>query len=294
MDTTYKPETKNNSSQDQYFLNENIFRAQLINRVMKMTTILAIVLFTSSQIRAFITGWTHMDLIYCFVFTGILSVLFTKHDGVGKTKTALILTLIIALAVAGTSTFGMLAGAIFFFPMAAVFIALFFSTLTVGIYGVLVTGYLIFLAVGFIFGYLSIAPGAAQLLSSPLHWNVYIMCFITFFMVTCTSIISYRQAIQKLIENVNCQREELKQKNMDLQQALNEISTLQGILPICSFCKKVRNDKGYWEQVDIYIHKNTLADISHSICPECVHKYYPEIQKEIPTKEPGQNSTIDD
>ena len=55
-----------------------------------------------------------------------------------------------------------------------------------------------------------------------------------------------------------------------------EIQTLRGILPLCSFCKKIRDDKGYWEQVDIYIHKHTEADISHSICPECLKKYYPK------------------
>lgn len=62
----------------------------------------------------------------------------------------------------------------------------------------------------------------------------------------------------------------------ELQQALKEIRTLRGILPLCSFCKKIRNDKGYWEQVDVYIHKHSQADISHSVCPECMKKHYPE------------------
>jgi PAS domain S-box-containing protein len=62
----------------------------------------------------------------------------------------------------------------------------------------------------------------------------------------------------------------------ELQEALKEIKTLRGILPICSFCKKIRNDKGYWEQVDVYIRKHSQADISHGICPECLKKHYPE------------------
>jgi len=60
------------------------------------------------------------------------------------------------------------------------------------------------------------------------------------------------------------------------KQAEEEINTLRGILPICLFCKKVRDDKGYWEQVDIYIHKYYDTDISHGICPECAKKHYPE------------------
>jgi len=63
----------------------------------------------------------------------------------------------------------------------------------------------------------------------------------------------------------------------ELQKALKEIKTLRGILPLCSFCKKIRDDKGYWEQVDVYIHKHSQADISHSICPECAKEYYPDL-----------------
>jgi PAS domain S-box-containing protein len=74
------------------------------------------------------------------------------------------------------------------------------------------------------------------------------------------------------------EREELIKK---LQDSLTEIKTLRGILPLCSFCKKVRDDEGYWEQVDIYIKKHSDADITHSICPECVIKYYPEEDKAI-------------
>ena len=61
----------------------------------------------------------------------------------------------------------------------------------------------------------------------------------------------------------------------ELTEALAEIKTLRGILPICSFCKKVRDDKGFWEQVDVYIQKHSHADISHSVCPECAKKHYP-------------------
>jgi len=62
-----------------------------------------------------------------------------------------------------------------------------------------------------------------------------------------------------------------------LQQALDDVSTLQGILPICLHCKKIRNDKGYWEQVEAYISKHSEAHFTHGICPECMKTYYPEL-----------------
>jgi uncharacterized membrane protein YciS (DUF1049 family) len=69
----------------------------------------------------------------------------------------------------------------------------------------------------------------------------------------------------------------------ELKNALNEIKELREILPICSFCNKIRNDKGYWEQVDVYIEKYLQADISHSVCPDCVKKHYGGFYKENDT-----------
>ncbi len=61
-----------------------------------------------------------------------------------------------------------------------------------------------------------------------------------------------------------------------LQEAAAEITALRGILPVCSFCKRVRDDKGYWEKVEVYLSRSTMADISHSICPDCLREHYPE------------------
>ncbi len=74
------------------------------------------------------------------------------------------------------------------------------------------------------------------------------------------------------------EREELIKK---LQDSLAEIRALRGILPLCSFCKRIRDDEGYWEKVDIYINKHFEADISHAICPECLKIHYPDEYKEI-------------
>lgn len=62
----------------------------------------------------------------------------------------------------------------------------------------------------------------------------------------------------------------------NLQKAINEIKTLRGIIPICMYCKNIRNDKGYWDKIESYIAKNSEVDFSHSICPECADKYYPD------------------
>ena len=85
------------------------------------------------------------------------------------------------------------------------------------------------------------------------------------------------------VEILGVVRDVSKQKEMEeerekliqhLQEALKEIKTLRGILPICSVCKKIRDDKGYWQQIESYIHAHSEAEFSQGICPECAKNVY--------------------
>ena len=76
-----------------------------------------------------------------------------------------------------------------------------------------------------------------------------------------------RQQNKKLVEK-------LLRKNSELETALKEIKTLKGFVPICSSCKKIRDDKGYWNQLEAYLEKHSDASFSHSMCPECNDKFY--------------------
>ena len=62
-----------------------------------------------------------------------------------------------------------------------------------------------------------------------------------------------------------------------LQEALERVKTLKGLLPICANCKKIRDDSGYWHQVEVYFHEHSGTDFSHGLCPECARTLYPEI-----------------
>jgi len=63
-----------------------------------------------------------------------------------------------------------------------------------------------------------------------------------------------------------------------LQKALSEVKTLRGFLPVCSNCKNIRDDKGYWRRIEAYIQEHSYAEISHSICPQCAKKLYPDFK----------------
>ncbi len=62
----------------------------------------------------------------------------------------------------------------------------------------------------------------------------------------------------------------------ELSQAMKEVKALSGLLPICAGCKKIRNDNGYWQQVEIYIQEHSEAEFTHGLCPECMKRLYPQ------------------
>ena len=74
--------------------------------------------------------------------------------------------------------------------------------------------------------------------------------------------------------NAEAQRERVIE---DLKKALSDVKRLSGLLPICSMCKKIRDDKGYWNQIEAYIQDHTEAEFSHGICRECADKHYPDM-----------------
>ncbi len=76
------------------------------------------------------------------------------------------------------------------------------------------------------------------------------------------------------------QAEEEKRELIDtLEKTLSEVKTLSGLLPICAACKKIRDDRGYWKQIESYLSEHSNAVFSHSICPECSRKLYPELDE---------------
>lgn len=83
--------------------------------------------------------------------------------------------------------------------------------------------------------------------------------------------------LAKDIERRKQTEQEKERLIRELQDALGKVKTLKGLIPICANCKKIRDDKGYWNQIDSYIHEHADVDFSHGICPDCAKKLYPDL-----------------
>ncbi|MEJ2696301.1 MAG: response regulator [Candidatus Sulfobium sp.] len=90
------------------------------------------------------------------------------------------------------------------------------------------------------------------------------------------------EALREEIERRTAIQQEREILIDELQHALAEVKTLSGLLPICAACKKIRDDTGYWRQIEEYISRHSEAEFTHGICPECAKKLYPEYFRDYP------------
>ncbi len=112
----------------------------------------------------------------------------------------------------------------------------------------------------------------------PHFYETYWFLGLVFIIVVGGALGTYRLRVWRLL-----QRE--KDLNARIQEAVADIKTLGGLIPICSNCKKIRNDSGYWEQLERYIQTHSEAQFSHGICPECAAKLYPDLYPGMDTHE---------
>ena len=83
--------------------------------------------------------------------------------------------------------------------------------------------------------------------------------------------------LKKEMDCRKAREQELRRSNEELQQALREVKVLKGLVPICASCKKIRNDQGFWQQLEEYLQQHSEAEFSHGLCTPCIKKLYPGV-----------------
>lgn len=122
-----------------------------------------------------------------------------------------------------------------------------------------------------------------NIISKYWYWIVLVVVGLLVSILTTTYVTRINKRLTLVQSKLNQKIEERRQVGIEqkkligeLQEALEEINALRGILPICSFCKNIRNDDGYYEQIEEYIRRHSGVDFSHTICPTCMEENYPK------------------
>ena len=228
--------------------------------------------------RALDIGWAYRDILQ-FIGVCSITVLALVRKKISAHHKALLLITVFSLGgFPGIYTLGMMAGTIFVFPAAAVIVATFYSPRATLAYIILSLLFCFFVAIHFCSGTAPLTFSADRLLTNYFHWFVYIVSMGMFFVVTAVTINNYRRAMRMLMEKIGSQRDQLEKSNEELTAALANVKKLSGLLPICAYCKKIRDDQGDWKQIEAYIRDHSEAEFSHGICEGCAQKHYPHVK----------------
>lgn len=106
-------------------------------------------------------------------------------------------------------------------------------------------------------------------------WKVITNRTLAVFAIWVTAILSIQRKTAELKREIAL---------VEREKAVKEVKILSGMIPICASCKKVRDDKGYWQQIEHYIEQNSEIDLSHGLCPECTKELYPDVYEKMQAK----------
>lgn len=247
-------------------------RNQVLDTLLFTMSSIGLPTFALAQWRAQDLGWGAREALQLVVYAALLWATWSRQHLSQRFKANLLVLLFLSIGFAGEVTLGVFAGGIFFLPIPLFIAAQFHSVRTVLLLGALVIAIPAVTATGFSMLDWTLPVTAETLLRNPLNWGLYVLSFCVLVIFTGTSIRRYREVVERLLSEVSEHRDALLDRNRELEQALAEIRTLQGILPICSWCHQIRDDAGAWKQLEHYISTHSEAQFSHGICPNCVSK----------------------
>ena len=243
---------------------------ELINTLLLILSFVSIPALAFSISRFFHIGWQPAFLIQLILAILLILFAFYRKSISLYIKAGLLVFISLVVSVIAFFNFA-LSGSGFPFLLISVLIAVVFlgvkKTLWIFMLYVLTT-----LIIGLLFIKGIVVP-KINTAGYYTHFTSWLSALVSFSIITGLTIIILGNIGQLLASKLT----EVEKANNELKRALEEINTLRGILPICSHCKKIRDDEGYWKQIEAYFQDHTEVKFSHGVCRECAKKYYPDM-----------------
>ena len=261
-------------------------RSGICNAFLITIAIIALPAVISSLYRITSIGWRDIMALHIVLALGIWIVTFYRNRINYSIRTAYVLMVLCIIALGGINQFGLLAGGTAFLVVAAptatlllglkigiiTLISILSGAAIIGIYTV--TGKL-----HYDFDIAAYAVAPASWATSFFSWSITSIGLVIAIHVFNNRLIKaleqsrlYAAALNENKLTLEKSIEQRQRTNLELKKALDEIRTLKGIIPICSYCHRIRDDDGAWEQMERYIMEHSHAQFSHGICPECINK----------------------
>jgi hypothetical protein len=228
----------------------------------------------ASASRALFTGWLHLYTFHVVLALAIV-VVHACRSRIPFGVKATVLILILAL-VGGAAVFrsGLLGLGLWWLLLSSLVAGLLFSIRWGIVLAGVTCGMVVTAGVGFVTGRLTLPFDANAYLAQPSAWATLLCAGALMPLFVFQAIAVYQKAMADLLEAVGRQHD---QQTLLVAQAVAEIKTMRGMIAICTQCKKIRNDRGYWEQLEAYLEEHSEAQFTHSLCHPCGEALYGEL-----------------
>lgn len=256
-----------------------------VNKILRLMGYIAIPVLLVNLSRFYIVGWLFSFNIYIIASVFILLIAFYATRLPYSLKVSFLVFLFLGFAVSQGLDFGMV-GFMAEFLLLTVFLSVIFLRRKAAIIMYVLCG-LVCAACAFlsIKGVLPLVIDFEKQINTIPSWSSFLATFL--FMASIIILIA-GDIGNLLAEKINT----LEEKNVELMKTIEEVNILRGILPICSKCKKIRDDKGYWYQVESYIESHSEAKFSHGLCEECSEKLYSSEEWYIEKKRENEKKNL--
>lgn len=269
-------------------MQKKIIRRRFLESVSGVYLALAIIALPLSLARIPQTGLHVIHFVHICGAILAFIVYFSRKRLSDHWLVYLILFFSTVLSISGFLQYGIvsagfyLAGATIF--IAGVSLGLWSGVICAGFYAVAAT----IIAYLWMTGYLVFPGDVHAYILLPSVWATLGVAFIVLTAVFFVSATGFFKRLNELVDTIDGQKQkieerstELIQANQELEAAIKEIKTLHGLLPICAKCKKIRDDKGYWQLLEDYLEHHTEAELTHGLCPDCISELYPEVADRV-------------
>jgi hypothetical protein len=249
-------------------------REALLAQMWQGLCIVALLGAPASASRALFTGWLHLytfHVVLALVIVGVHACRARMPFGVKATVLILILAVVGGAAVFRSGLLGL---GLWWLLLSSLVAGLLFSIRWGLVLAGVTYGLVVAAGVGFVTGSLTLPFDANAYLAQPSAWATLLCAGALMPLFIFQAIAVYQKAMADLLDDVGRQHD---QQTLLVAQAVAEIKTLRGVLVMCSQCKKIRNDRGYWEQLEAYLEDHSEAQCTHSLCHPCGEALYGEL-----------------
>lgn len=253
-------------------------RRHFLESVSGVLLVLAAVGLPISLLRVVKTGLHFNHLTHICAALPVIALFFIRKRLSYLWLFSSIIFILTLLSLSAFAQYGVVSAG-FYFAGASIFIAavslgLWSGMICAGFYA-LVAGIIAYLWMS---GYFAFPSDVREYILLPSVWAT---LGISFLITTAIFYVSASGLFRGMGELVNT----VEEQNQELQTAIKQIKTLHGLLPICANCKKIRDDEGYWQQLEEYLGQHTQAEFTHGLCPDCLRMLYPELKGKTPKPE---------